>query len=66
MIVAYVCIQQAENNVLVPYVMSKTLDVSPFLLLTTIALLASLFGVLGIFLAVPVAAIAKMVYVRWK
>jgi predicted PurR-regulated permease PerM len=41
-VVLYVIIQQTENNILVPYVMSKSLDLSPFFVFIVMLLGASL------------------------
>ena len=54
-LVLYILIQQAENNILVPMVMSKTLDLSPFLILLMMMVMASLFGVVGVLIALPFA-----------
>lgn len=51
----YLIIQRIENDVLVPYVMSKALDLSPFLVFVVMMMGASLGGILGIILAVPIA-----------
>lgn len=67
--VLYILIQQAENNILVPMVMSKTLDISPFFILVVMTAGASLFGIVGILLAIPFAAIAKILtrdFIAWK
>lgn len=55
----YIIIQQIENNFLVPYVMSKSLDLSPFFVFMVMLIGASLGGILGIILAVPMAALIK-------
>ncbi len=57
--ILYVIIQQIENNFLVPYVMSKSLDLSPFFVFIVMLIGASLGGILGIILAVPMAALIK-------
>lgn len=59
--ILYILIQQAENNILVPMVMSKALDLSPFLILLTMAIMGSLLGIVGILLAIPFAAILQIV-----
>jgi predicted PurR-regulated permease PerM len=59
-LVLYVCIQQAENNILVPMVMSKALNLSPFFILLMMTVMASLFGITGILLAIPFAAIIQI------
>jgi len=60
-IILYILIQQIEGNVLVPVVMSKTLDLSPFLILLMMTVMASLFGIVGILLALPFTAILQII-----
>ena len=52
--ILYLVIQRLENDFLVPYVMSKNLDLSPFLVFIAMIAGASLGGVMGIILAMPV------------
>ena len=68
-LILYIVIQQMENNILVPLIMSKSLDISPFLILVTMTALGSLFGIIGILLAIPFAAILQMIVgdlILWK
>ena len=58
----YLIIQRIENDILVPYVMSKALDLSPFLVFVVMLAGASLGGILGIILAVPVAWVVRVIY----
>lgn len=46
-------IQQLESHLITPMVMSEAAEVHPFITLFAIVLFGSLFGLLGIFLAVP-------------
>ena len=64
--ILYLIIQQVENNILVPYVMSRSLDLSPFLVFIVMIIGASLGGILWIILAVPFAAIGRVVYMNYK
>ncbi len=64
--ILYILIQQIENNFLVPYVMSRSLEISPFLVFVVMLAGATLGGILGIILAVPIAAIARVVYVNYQ
>lgn len=59
--ILYIAIQQTENNIVVPVVMSRALDISPFLIITVITIMASLFGIVGILLAIPLTALLQMV-----
>ncbi len=62
----YLFIQRIENDFLVPYVMSKALDISPLLVFIVMIAGASLGGILGIILAVPLAGMAKVIYSEYQ
>jgi predicted PurR-regulated permease PerM len=64
--ILYLIIQQVENNILVPYVMSRSLDLSPFLVFVVMIAGATLGGILGIILAVPIAAIGRVIYMSYR
>ena len=53
--------QQFENQVLQPTIMSKTVALKPLMVLTSVLFGVELFGVLGALLAIPVAAIIKVI-----
>src|SRR5215217_8074173 len=48
--------QQVENNVIQPRIQARAVSVHPFVVLTSVLCGASLFGVLGALLPIPVAA----------
>lgn len=54
-------VQQLEGNVLQPWLQSKSMKLHAVIVLLAVTLGASLFGVIGAFLAVPVAATAAVV-----
>ncbi|MBP9815616.1 AI-2E family transporter [Candidatus Woesebacteria bacterium] len=60
-IILYLLIQQLENNILVPYVMSKTAGINPIMTLIALSVGGSLAGLLGAILAVPVAVVVETV-----
>ena len=62
----YLIIQRLENDILVPYVMSKALDLSPFLVFVVMLSGATLGGILGIILAVPVAGVVRVIYGEYR
>ena len=64
-IVATVVIQQLENSLLVPRVMSKAVGVNPFVTLLALFAFSSLFGVAGALMAIPMAAIIQLVLNRF-
>ena len=55
---AYLLIQQIEGNFLVPKVMERVVGLHPFLVLASVLMGGALLGILGVLLAVPVAAVA--------
>jgi predicted PurR-regulated permease PerM len=61
-------IQFLENNLLIPYLMQEELDLPPALTLLWQALMAIVFGFVGLFIAVPLLAAimvaVRMLYVR--
>lgn len=66
--IAYWAIQFLENNILIPHLMREELDLPPALTLLWQALMAIIFGLLGLFVAVPLLAAAfvsvRFLYVR--
>ncbi len=62
-VLAFVVIQQLEGNVLQPIVMSQAVDLHPAMVVFALVVMGTLFGFVGIFLAVPLAA-AVQVLVR--
>ena len=50
-------VQQLEGNVLQPWLQSKSMNLHAVIVLLAVTLGASTFGVIGAFLAVPVAAV---------
>jgi predicted PurR-regulated permease PerM len=59
-IVATLVIQQLENSLLVPRVMSKAVGVNPFVTLLSLFAFGSFFGVAGALMAIPIAAIVQL------
>jgi len=60
-IASTVVIQQLENSLLVPRVMSKAVGVNPFVTLLAIFAFGSFFGLAGALMAIPMAAIIQLV-----
>lgn len=53
--------QQLENNLLQPVVYRRTVSVPPLLTIVSVLVGATLLGVLGVLLAIPVAAMLKVI-----
>jgi len=66
LVVAAICLvfQLIESNVLVPLVMRNTIGISPLLVLFSLLVGAAVGGLLGAFLAVPLAASVEIVLSR--
>jgi predicted PurR-regulated permease PerM len=56
-ILLYTIIQQIENHVLVPIVLGRTVGLNPVVVIISLLIGAKLAGILGVIIAVPVAAI---------
>lgn len=67
-VLAYTAIQQLESNLLYPILMRKGLELPPVLTIVTQGVLAIVFGLIGLLVAVPLLAAIivpiKMLYVR--
>jgi predicted PurR-regulated permease PerM len=57
--------QQAENHIVQPIVYRQTVDVRPLVVIVSILIGASLLGVLGALVAIPVAATVQIVLRDW-
>ena len=62
----FVLIQQIENNVLVPAVMSLTTSLNPVVILISLLVGAKLFGFIGLILAVPAAVLLQEIIEDWS
>ena len=60
-LIVLVAYQQVENNVLQPVVYRRTVDVSPLITIIAVLVGATLLGVLGALLAIPIAAALQIV-----
>jgi predicted PurR-regulated permease PerM len=61
MVIIQVIYQQLENYVVYPIVYRRAVELSPFTTIVAVLVASSILGVLGAILAVPFAAIAKIV-----
>jgi predicted PurR-regulated permease PerM len=59
-ILAFVVIQQIEGNILQPILMSRAVDLHPALVVFAILTMGTLFGIVGVFLAVPLVAVVQV------
>ncbi len=59
-VVLYIVIQQLEQYLLVPFVMSKQLSMLPAVTLLSQVVFAIFFGFLGLFLAIPLVIVGQI------
>lgn len=60
-LVLVIAVQQLEGNVLQPVLQSRSMNLHPVVVLLGVAAGGGLFGIIGAFLAVPVAAVVAVV-----
>ncbi|MCX7780573.1 MAG: AI-2E family transporter [Negativicutes bacterium] len=58
--VFYIIVQQIENHIIVPKVMGRSIDLHPIAVIISLLIGGQLMGVVGMILAVPAAAILKV------
>jgi hypothetical protein len=64
-IVATIILHQAENYLLAPRIMRKAVGVNPFVSLLAFLAIGSLFGLAGVLMAIPIAAIIQLLLDRF-
>lgn len=65
-LLVYTVVQQLENNILVPKIMSKAVGLNPVIVIIAILIGGKLYGLLGILLAVPMAAAISVIAEDWE
>ena len=61
MLVIQLVYQQVENYVVYPFVYRRAVELSPFTTIVAVLIAGSILGVVGAVLAVPFAAVIKVV-----
>lgn len=64
-LIVYVLIQQLEAQFLVPKIMGKAVGLSPVIIILALLCGAELMGILGVIVAVPVAAAIAVIIQEW-
>ncbi len=65
-IIICVVVQSIENYILQPVIMSKSIKISPIIVIIGLLLFSNLFGIIGMILATPVIAIIKVCLIHLK
>lgn len=64
-LLVYLIIQQLEGNILVPRIMAKAVGLNPFIVILAILIGGKLYGLMGVLLSVPLAAVISVVAEDW-
>ena len=62
---AYAVIQFLDGNVLVPLLFSEAVDLHPITIIVSVLAFGGLWGLWGVFFAIPLATLIKAIYVAW-
>ena len=65
MAIVVIILQQMDSNIINPKIIGNSLEISPLLVIFAVTVGGAYFGVLGMFLAVPIAAVLKIVINDW-
>ena len=65
MAIVVIILQQIDSNIINPKIIGNSLEISPLLVIFSVTVGGAYWGVLGMFLAVPVAAVLKIIIDDW-
>ena len=60
-LIGYAFIQIIEGNIITPRIMGDKIGINPFLIIITMLLLGTLWGIPGIIISIPLLAIIKTI-----
>ena len=65
MAIVVIILQQIDSNIINPKIIGNSLEISPLLVIFAVTVGVAYWGVLGMFLAVPVVAVLKIIIDDW-
>ena len=65
LVVAYLVIQALDGNLLVPLLFSEVVNIHPVAIIVAVLFFGGLFGVWGVFFAIPLATLVQAIMVAW-
>ncbi len=65
LVVAYLVIQTLDGNLLVPLLFSEVVNIHPVAIIVAVLFFGGLWGVWGIFFAIPLATLVQAIIVSW-
>ena len=69
MLVVVIILQQIDANIINPRIVGQSLKISPLLVIFAVTVGGAYFGILGMFLAVPIIAVLKILvedYINYR
>ena len=61
MAIVVIVLQQIDANIINPKIIGNSLEISPLLVIFAVTIGGAYFGIIGMFLAVPIAAVVKLI-----
>ena len=65
LILSYIILQLLDGNVLVPLLFSEAVNLNPVVIILAILVFGGIWGLWGVFFAIPLATFIKAVIVAW-
>ena len=65
LVIAYLVIQILDGNVLVPWIFSEVVDLHPVAIVVAVLFFGGIWGVWGVFFAIPLATLVQAVLTSW-
>ncbi len=65
LVLAYLVIQALDGNLLVPLLFSEVVNLHPVAIIVAVLFFGGLFGIWGVFFAIPLATLVQAVMVAW-
>jgi putative permease len=65
LVIAYLIIQALDGNLLVPLLFSEVVNIHPVAIIVAVLFFGGLFGVWGVFFAIPLATLVQSIIVAW-
>jgi len=69
MAIVVIILQQIDANIINPKIIGNSLEISPILIIFSVTLIGAYFGIMGMFLAVPIVAVIKLMindFIKYK
>ena len=60
MLITIIVLQQIDANVINPKIVGDSLKISPLLVIFAVTVVGAYFGIIGMFLSVPIVALLKL------